>query len=127
MNDAASVWVLLAAMGFGAFWLCVYSYILYGFGKRLAPRLKAPLAYYEIGFASGPTALLALLVPAALWIQTGIAVTIWYLHFQPIASGFAMGWQQLQHDDHRRFRERAEEWLTEWETPAGMPQEPDRD
>lgn len=129
MDLSADFWLAIALIVFGSFWVAVYSWALFRLGKRLASkyrtRTKPGRIYFWLGFyAAAPGVAIALFLSG--WGMVAMTVLgSWILHYQALAAGYWYGLESGSREDHRRFRERAEDWLSHWETPPALREDSD--
>jgi hypothetical protein len=117
--EAGQVLLYILLIAFASFWLAAYSYGLYSLGRRLA--LQPGLRLKANRTLTGMVALACILAGATLLIDLELpfkivaVVGIFILHAQPTCVGFWAGCELGKKADQELFRERTDEWLSEWE------------
>ncbi len=112
-----ALWVV--ALAFLTFWLSLYVYVLYAFGKKLAGRFRLAVSPLP---AAVVISALSLLIPLAVIpfdLQALPKLTLmfglWLIHAQAISIGYWSGYDILRKLDEERWERNAEEWVTDYE------------
>lgn len=109
----------VAILAIGTPALLGYSFLLYRLGRSLARLdglgISAIAGTILTAILALPIAALALVFPFDPVVQLGIAVSLYYLHAQPLCVGFWAGRETRRLEHERRWSKNADDWLGEWE------------
>ncbi|HZH97820.1 MAG TPA: hypothetical protein VEX38_02510 [Fimbriimonadaceae bacterium] len=118
--EAGQVFLNICLIAFASFWLAAYTYGLYSLGRRLAQRpslrLKPRHVLACVLLTAGLLSWATVGIDMAIAFKIAAVVGIFILHAQPTCVGFWAGCEIGRKADQELFRERADEWLREWET-----------
>lgn len=121
MRDGTFFLLALVGVAAATVWIAVYTVLLFRLGRWLATlfRMRPHQAqvYFLISCLSAVPCLGVFVLPVEEVVQGILAFGLWVLHAQPIGAGYWSGCEIGRQQDHRRFREQADAWLSEWESP----------
>ena len=120
--------LLIAGFAFVSFWLCLYIFGLYTFGKRLANRFRLQC---KPSVAAVLIAFFVLLIDVPFLALQWEAVPkltllfgIWLVHAQPLMIGYWTAFDLGRKDDEDRWKRNTESWVSNFEErPPGIMRE----
>lgn len=124
--EAGAILLFLVALAFATFWLGVYIYVLYNWGRRLAERFRIRFtpthAAIAFGVVGAVVALPSTFLDIDIIYKACLAFGIWLIHAEPISVGYWAGYDIGRGEDLSRWEQKTEEWLSDWEeeTPSFM-------
>lgn len=119
MSDSLVPFLISVGL-FGVFWLFIYCYLLYRLGRSIAVRYRTRSTPVFIGIAmvSAALSISCLFLPVDVLGKSALVFAVWITHTQGVGWGFWAGMEIGKNEDEIRFKQKAEEWLREWEEPV---------
>ena len=119
MNEDVPFLGIVALSVVGLVWLAGYLYGLYWLatklGRRFRSRRRPRLAYVLIVLAAAGVSACASFIPADRFTRFFIGLVVFVAHAHPFLVGFWVAGEAARREDHRRWKERADAWLSDWE------------
>ena len=120
MNDGVSFLAIVGLALVGLFWLAAYLYGLYRLAHCLGRRFRSvrrPLVPYAVVVvASALLASLSALLPLDAFTRFCTGLIVFVAHAHPCVVGFWLAHESARKEDHRVWKNRTEEWLSNWES-----------
>lgn len=109
---------------FATFWLSLYTYALFAFGKRLANRFRTRLGPLPAAACFGVMAAIVdlpfLAVEALPIYKLTLLLAVWLIHAQPASVGYWSTCEVQRLQDEQRWAAAAETWVSEFEEPVAQ-------
>lgn len=119
MNDGIPFLGIVAISLVGLVWLGAYLYGLYRLatklGRRFRSRRRPRLAYVFILAGATVVSSCAWLIPADAFTRFFVGLVLFVAHAHPFLVGFWVAGEAARREDHLRWKERADAWLSDWE------------
>lgn len=119
MNDGISFLGIAALSLVGLLWLGGYVYGLYWLATKMGRRFRSkhgPWPAVSIAIvAAGLLSTTAWLLPADRFTRFCLGLVVFVAHAHPLCVGFWVASQAIRREDHRRWKEQTDAWLSEWE------------
>lgn len=113
-------------IGMLGFWLCIYCYVLFLWGRNLGTRYRlrvsSQIAALGIGVGSAIVAVPSWYLFTNPVYSACTVAGVWIIHFQPVSVGFWSECVNAKVKDALRFQSTTDAWLAEWEPDEALPE-----